>query len=124
MSEYLQGAGSWSIELHAFAQLIAQGDPGRLSILLCRQFDRRYCRWPHPLLIATQFAAETKIRFHGDEHAIQLAQWNTSGGVAKDAALVSIFLVPYGLFMLWGVAFAYHDNDFFLETAMGRSLLL
>ena len=39
-----------------------------------------------------------------------------------DAAVVSIFLVPYGLFMLWGVAFAYHDNDFFLETAAGRSL--
>jgi hypothetical protein len=38
-----------------------------------------------------------------------------------DAVLVLIFLVPYVLFMVWGVAFAYHDNDFFLETAAGRS---
>jgi hypothetical protein len=41
-----------------------------------------------------------------------------------DAVLVLIFLVPYVLFMVWGVAFAYHDNDFFLETAAGRSLPL
>jgi hypothetical protein len=41
-----------------------------------------------------------------------------------DAVLVLIFLVPYVLFMVWGVAFAYHDNDFFLETAAGRSIPL
>jgi hypothetical protein len=38
-----------------------------------------------------------------------------------DAVPVLIFLVPYVLFLLWGVAFAYHDNEYFVETAAGHS---
>ena len=38
-----------------------------------------------------------------------------------DAVVVLLFLVPYVLFMLWGVAFAYHDNEYFVDTAAGRS---
>src|SRR5882672_5349292 len=39
----------------------------------------------------------------------------------SDAVVVALFLVPYVLFMLWGVAFAYHDNEYFIDTATGRS---